>query len=48
MPVSREQLLATLNELLEPSRFQDYCPNGLQVEGCDVIHRLVLRPHPVA
>ncbi len=41
MPVSREQLLATLNELLEPNRFQDYCPNGLQVEGCDVIHRLV-------
>ena len=27
------ELVAELNALLEPQRFNDYCPNGLQVEG---------------
>jgi putative NIF3 family GTP cyclohydrolase 1 type 2 len=26
-------ILADLDELLEPERFDDYCPNGLQVAG---------------
>ena len=41
MACSRQQLSEFLNNLLEPERFQDYCPNGLQVEGKNEIHRLV-------
>ena len=41
MACSRQQLSAFLDNLLEPERFQDYCPNGLQVEGKNEIHRLV-------
>ncbi|PCM45221.1 Nif3-like dinuclear metal center hexameric protein [Marinobacter sp. ANT_B65] len=29
----RDSILAKLNEWLQPENFQDYCPNGLQVEG---------------
>jgi dinuclear metal center YbgI/SA1388 family protein len=29
----RTALLALCNGLLQPERFKDYCPNGLQVEG---------------
>jgi len=29
----RDQLSRYLDQLLDPSRFRDYCPNGLQVEG---------------
>ena len=39
--ITRTELLAYLDELLEPSRFQDYCPNGLQVEGKQQINILV-------
>jgi len=41
MAVSRAQLLSTLDTLLKPERFNDYCPNGLQVEGRSEIQRLV-------
>lgn len=37
----RDELLAELDRLLEPSRFRDYCPNGLQVEGRNEIHHIV-------
>ena len=30
-----------LTRLLEPARFKDYGPNGLQVEGRDAVHHLV-------
>ncbi|MDO6443743.1 Nif3-like dinuclear metal center hexameric protein [Marinobacter sp. 2_MG-2023] len=30
---TRDSILAKLNEWLQPENFQDYCPNGLQVEG---------------
>lgn len=30
-----------LGQLLDISRFHDYCPNGLQVEGRDQIHTLI-------
>jgi dinuclear metal center YbgI/SA1388 family protein len=30
-----------LNQLLQPERFSDYCPNGLQVEGKREIHKIV-------
>jgi len=39
--VLREDLLASLDSLLDASRFRDYCPNGLQVEGRDRIQRIV-------
>ncbi len=42
MSVSRLQLLTACNDLLQPQRFKDYCPNGLQVEGAERISRLAL------
>lgn len=39
--IDREALLQALNEELEPGRFEDYCPNGLQVEGRREIRRIV-------
>ncbi|HSI24303.1 MAG TPA: Nif3-like dinuclear metal center hexameric protein, partial [Methylotenera sp.] len=30
-----------LNLLLQPERFSDYCPNGLQVEGKTHISKIV-------
>jgi dinuclear metal center YbgI/SA1388 family protein len=39
--MKREVLLRHLDDLLEPARFRDYCPNGLQVEGAGEIGRLV-------
>ena len=30
-----------LNSLLQPERFSDYCPNGLQVEGKREIHKII-------
>ena len=41
MTMQRERLEAELNKLLQPRRFRDYCPNGLQVEGDIEISRLV-------
>ncbi len=38
--IERDALLAYCNELLEISGFKDYCPNGLQVEGCAEIRHL--------
>lgn len=33
MAVPLNELIAELDRLLEPARFRDYCPNGLQVPG---------------
>lgn len=41
MSISLTQLTSYLNELLKPSRFDDYCPNGLQVEGSATINNIV-------
>lgn len=35
------EMLSLLEKTLESSRFQDYCPNGLQVEGRHEIKKLV-------
>lgn len=40
-PVSRAALLETLDGLMQPRQFNDYGPNGLQVEGRDEIRTLV-------
>ncbi|MGM9484599.1 Nif3-like dinuclear metal center hexameric protein [Roseateles sp. NT4] len=37
----RTALERRLNELLEPARFKDYGPNGLQVEGKETVGHLV-------
>ena len=39
--VSRQILLAACNDLLQPARFKDYGPNGLQVEGVGIIRHMV-------
>lgn len=31
--VTRQDVLSACNTLLQPERFKDYGPNGLQVEG---------------
>jgi putative NIF3 family GTP cyclohydrolase 1 type 2 len=33
MTTPTAEILAELDRLLEPARFDDYCPNGLQVPG---------------
>jgi len=39
--VTQNECLSYLETLLEPNRFNDYCPNGLQVAGSEVINNLV-------
>jgi dinuclear metal center YbgI/SA1388 family protein len=39
--VTRQALLQACNDLLQPARFKDYGPNGLQVEGTDTIGHMV-------
>lgn len=41
MSIHRSQLLQAFESLLQPERFKDYGPNGLQVEGKAEIHRVV-------
>ena len=37
----RQEFVQFLDALLEPGRFRDYGPNGLQVEGAVTVHKLV-------
>ncbi len=39
--ISRQELLSAFNSLLQPERFTDYGPNGLQVEGKAQIRKIV-------
>ncbi|PKO94331.1 MAG: Nif3-like dinuclear metal center hexameric protein [Betaproteobacteria bacterium HGW-Betaproteobacteria-10] len=39
--MKRDALVRYLDQLLEPGKFQDYCPNGLQVEGRGEVQRIV-------
>lgn len=39
--MKRDELTRYLEELLEVPKFRDYCPNGLQVEGCADVSRIV-------
>jgi dinuclear metal center YbgI/SA1388 family protein len=38
---TRQELLQAFDTLLQPENFKDYGPNGLQVEGCEAVGRLV-------
>ena len=40
-PCTRLALVQAADELLQPERFKDYGPNGLQVEGKPVLRKLV-------
>ena len=37
----RQELQTALDALLQPERFKDYCPNGLQVEGRSTVRKIV-------
>jgi dinuclear metal center YbgI/SA1388 family protein len=37
----RPELVAACDALLQPERFRDYCPNGLQVEGRQHVKKIV-------
>lgn len=37
----RDTILAYLDDLLQPARFTDYCPNGLQVPGRAAVDKVV-------
>lgn len=39
--ITRTDLLSYLDTLLSPAEFKDYCPNGLQVAGCEEIATIV-------
>ncbi len=39
--ITRTELLAYIDETLEPGRFKDYCPNGLQVAGTEQIATII-------
>ncbi|MEO2266535.1 Nif3-like dinuclear metal center hexameric protein [Pseudoalteromonas sp. YIC-656] len=39
--MKRSELLAFLNETLAPNQINDFCPNGLQIEGKDQISKIV-------
>ena len=41
MSIHRSQLLQAFDSLLQPERFKDYGPNGLQVEGRQEVRRIV-------
>jgi dinuclear metal center YbgI/SA1388 family protein len=38
MPASLAEIVSELDGLLQPERFQDYCPNGLQVPGAELVN----------
>jgi dinuclear metal center YbgI/SA1388 family protein len=40
-PSSRQALVQAADELLQPGRFKDHGPNGLQVEGKSEVRRLI-------
>lgn len=41
MPALLTDLISELDSLLEPDRFRDYCPNGLQVPGSPDVAKIV-------
>jgi dinuclear metal center YbgI/SA1388 family protein len=39
--IPRDELTKYLDELLQTAAFEDYCPNGLQVQGRDAVRKIV-------
>ena len=42
--IERDELMTYLTGLLQPHNFEDYGPNGLQVEGRESVERMVVSP----
>jgi dinuclear metal center YbgI/SA1388 family protein len=40
MPAATSEILAEIDRLLEPERFEDYCVNGLQVAGAESVETI--------
>jgi dinuclear metal center YbgI/SA1388 family protein len=40
VPAATAEIIAELDTLLQPARFEDYCPNGLQVPGAEQVQTL--------
>jgi len=40
--VALVDIINYIDDLLDASQFKDYCPNGLQVEGCEKIRKIVM------
>lgn len=40
MPAATADVIAEIDRLLEPERFDDYCVNGLQVPGAEHVHTI--------
>ena len=41
MPVQLSEIVEYLSEYLDVKSVQDYCPNGLQVEGCSQVSKII-------
>lgn len=41
MSVKLSELLAFINQRLNPEKFKDYCPNGLQIEGKSEVEKII-------
>lgn len=41
LSINRNQLVTWLDTYLQTTRFKDYCPNGLQVEGAETVQHIV-------
>lgn len=41
MPAPLDEILSDLDALLTPKAFEDYCPNGLQVPGANLVSTVV-------
>lgn len=39
--MQRQEFESYLNTLLKPEQIKDFCPNGLQVQGCDKITKVI-------
>lgn len=42
MPAKRDKIIEYLNEYLKVGDFQDYCVNGLQIEGKENVSRIII------
>lgn len=40
MSLARKELTEYLNNLLRPQDYNDYCPNGLQIDGREIVSRI--------
>jgi dinuclear metal center YbgI/SA1388 family protein len=39
--ILRNDLEQHLNSLLKPEKIKDFCPNGLQIQGSDEVHKII-------